>query len=474
MNAKRTGLLRVLMPWLCAAVVACGSNGTEVTKVAPAAVRPPPTELAATLVAELPTVGLTPEETRTLPEDTATEPVTVIPATEEPSPTEDILADLAQELLVNYGGAGGGFCDEVPAGPLPAAEGEVWYSHSGWICLWGFPAGSAVSVQFYDPWGQFVAAREVTVDAEQEGVGVAEILLSFAGQPAGDWTVVANSSGMHLEVPFHVAEASVPVISIVPGGSDLFASVGPMDWVQIPYVPGEQVAIFGAGFPPGRSLPLGIYYGDMDGEAAHLVTSQEVQADEQGRFEVNQPVEALALLGEGLYYAIVPLDPSYQPRAFGYDPLGALGGFVVPSPGAHAGDVTLLLECGGGPLDDPSVQQAIVAAVNRLHLSDDFGGAPVTFLFSLGGTVIDVTEEPWDPNLARQLLAEAGYSEGANAELVYPLGDEELGSLAGSIGRNLANVGLSVSEVALPLSDIDAYIQGKLSSGESVFWLVRY
>jgi hypothetical protein len=66
---------------------------------------------------------------------------------------------------------------------------------------------------------------------------------------------------------------------------------------------------------------------------------------------------------------------------------------------------------------------------------------------------------------------EAGYGGGLNAELVHPLGD--LYSLAKSIAQDLADVGLSVSEVAVPLDGFDAYVRGKLSSGESVFWLMR-
>jgi hypothetical protein len=407
------------------------------------------------------------------PEEITTEPATAIPPTAEPAPAVDILDDLAQELFVGYGGAGGFFCDEVPAGPLPVAQGEVWQSHAGWLCLWGFPAGSGVRVELYDPGGQLVAAQDVTVDHEQERVGVAEILVSFAGQPTGQWTIVANAAGMHLEAPFHVAEPAVPVISVVPGGPDLFAGSGPLEFVRIPYAPGDQVAILGAGFPPGQSLPLGIYYQwETESEQVELLYGLAVQTDGQGRFEVHRPVEALALSGEGTYHAIVPLDPSYEPRALGFSPHGALGSFVVPSPGAHAGDVTLLLECGGGPLEDPTFRQAVLYALNRLHLSDWFGGS-VTFLFSFQGNAIDATAEPWDPNRARQLLEEGGYGEGVPAEFIYPDGDRELSYVARRMAEDLMQVGISAEVVPVSPADMGSYFDAQTMSGLPVLWLAR-
>jgi hypothetical protein len=387
----------------------------------------------------------------------------------------DILDDLAQELFVSYGGAGGFYCDEVPAGPLPVAVGEVWQSHAGWICLWGFPAGSTVSVALYDPWGRLVAARDVTVDHEQKRVGVAEILVSFAGQPTGDWTIVATSAGMHLEAPFHVAEPAVPVISVVPGGPDLFAGSGPLDFVEIPYAPSDQVAIFGAGFPSGQSVPLGIYYQweTESGALGELVDGLVVQADEQGRFEVHRPVEALALLGEGTYHAIVPLDPSYEPRALGFSPHGALGSFVVPPAGAHPGEVILQLSCGGGPLEDTTFRQAVLSALNRLHLSDRFNGAPVTFLFSFQGHVIDATAEPWDPNRARQLLEEAGYGARVPAEFIYPDGDGALGAVARDMAEDLVQVGIHAEVVPVSPADMGSYFDTRTMSGLAVLWLAR-
>lgn len=354
MNTKHTWLLRVLLPGLCVAAVACGGNGAEVVRVVPTTVPPPstepmptrvsapritapppPTEPVPTLAPPLPTAVLTPQETPAQPVDTATEPVDVIPSPTEHSPDEEILDDLALELFVSFGGAGG-YCGEAPAMPegLPAATGRVFQSHSGWVCLWGFSPGDSVNVELHDPSGQLISSREFAVGDDQEGGAFIEILLSFAGRPAGSWTILANSAGASLEAPFHVAGPDLPVISVVPAGSDLFAGNGPMEWPQVPYAAGEQLAIFGAGFPPGQSLPLGIYLlRETDTDAiAGLLHGLVVQVDGQGRFEIYQPLEAVALFGEGTYLAIVQLDPSYQPMAFGFDALGAMGGIRIVPP----------------------------------------------------------------------------------------------------------------------------------------------
>jgi hypothetical protein len=481
MNAKRTGLLWVVMLWLCVAVVACG-KGTEVVRVAatdPPTPPEPTSELATDIATEVAGVAATdlpasPEPTSEPATGTATEIVNVSPT--EPEPTQGVLDDLEEELFVSLGGGDGAFCIGAPPGPLPLANGDVFEYHFGYLCLWGFPAGSAVSVEMIDPLGQLVASREVTVDDERDGVGVVQLLLWFAGQPAGEWTVVANSDGMSLEASFHVSEANFPVVSVMPPGSDLFDGDRWLHWWahSISATDG-QAAIFGAGFPSGRSLPLGIYYQrEADSQVpAELVYAQEVQTDEFGRFETHMPVEALASQGDGTYFAIVPLDPAYRPIPGAFDPLGSVAGFVAASGAGEAASMTVMLAGGGGLLDDPIVQQALVAAVNRLHLSDYFGGAQVTFMFSFQGEVIDPAAEPWDPNLARQLLARAGYPEGAYAGFVYPDGDSELYSLAWGIADNLASVGFSAELTPVSPADIDGHVGVRLAAGEPVLWLVR-
>ena len=351
MSAKRVWLLRALVLWLCVVVVACG-DGAEVAQVTEPPALPPTAGVTVTPTAEPPTAV---PATATLPEGSATALTTGVP-TDTPTPTPTltpetpsgggVLDDLQQELFVSLGGDGDiSFCSVAPATELlPAAEMNVTGYDFGQVCLWGFPAGSTVNVALYDPGGQFVAAREITVDDERDGVGVVLFELSFAGQPRGDWALVANSAGTGLNAPFRVGESSVPVISIRPLGSDPFTDDRPQACMaQNTYAVGDEVAIFGPGFPPGKSLPLGLYYLETFDFVvpAQLIYGQEVQADEQGRFEVHMPVGALALQGDGVYFAIIPLHPDYQPGlgwhgaecagAPWISPQGAMAGFVVSS-----------------------------------------------------------------------------------------------------------------------------------------------
>jgi hypothetical protein len=486
MNDRRIWLLLALTAWLCVAVTACGSRGTDAVLVTATSAPLPPAEPRVAPTAGQATPLPSPQAIVTLPQDTATEVAVIIPAdTSTPTPTlapeppsdGGMLEDLPQEVFVSLGGGDGAVCLEPPKGDvLPAAEGQARQYHLGVVCLWGFPAGKVVNVELHDPSGQFVAAQEVVVDQERDGIGLVEIWLSFAGLPTGDWTILADSAGKIVKAPIPVNEPDFPIISVAPPGSDPFDGSRKLWWwTHNSYTLGDNVAIFGAGFPPGRSLPLGIYYqkqADADIPAG-LVYGQEAQADEQGRFAVLIPVETFSSQGDGDYYAIISLASSYWPSPGSLDPLGAVAGFIVTSNIGTPGSVTLELSIDGGSLVDPRVQQATVAAVNRLHLAERFGGAQVTFLFSFQGTVIDVTEEPWDPNLARQLLAEARYASHVPAEFLYPRGDSEVGSVAYRMAADLVQVGVPAEVVLVSPADMVGYVSKKLAAGEPVLWLSR-
>jgi hypothetical protein len=340
MKAKHTLLLLALVPLLCIAVIACGGDRTEIARVE-ATRTPAPAELTTQVPPTLTKESST-EVTDLVPTPTATASVSADSAVgggnaspPTPSPISDgvVLDDLQKELFISFEGGGGPPpCIQRPAGPLPQAEVDLFDSPPGSICLWGFPTGSVVSVELYNPSGQFVATQEATVQDERDGVGIVDFPLTFAGQPTGEWTLLANASGMSLKASFRVGEPRLPRILILPPGSDVLSGIGSV--APNTYYVGDEVVIFGAGFPPARRLPLGIYY-EQTGIAvpAKLVYAEEVQTDAQGRFEVHTPVEALALQGDGAYYATVPLDPSYEPIVYHSDPVGACAEFFVTSPG---------------------------------------------------------------------------------------------------------------------------------------------
>lgn len=340
MKAEHTRFLLALVPLLCIAVIACGGDERELAR-AEATWTPVPTDLTTqvppTLIKEsssgVADLVPTPTATTARPAESAMGGGNASPSTPSSLPAGGVLDDLQEELFITFTGGGGPpACLEGPAGPLPGAEVDPFHSPPDYVCLWGFPTGSVVSVELFDPSGQFVAAREVTVEDERDGVGTVDFPLTFAVQPRGDWTLQANSAGMNLEATIRVGAPRNPRIRVLPAGSDVFCEAG---WAaQNTYLVGDGVAIFGDGFPPDRRLLLGIYYqkSSNDGPIG-LVRTEEVQADAQGRFEVHTPVEALALQGDGAYYAIVPLDPSYEPIIPGTDPRGACAEFFVTSPG---------------------------------------------------------------------------------------------------------------------------------------------
>jgi ABC-type transport system substrate-binding protein len=199
-----------------------------------------------------------------------------------------------------------------------------------------------------------------------------------------------------------------------------------------------------------------------------LVYRQEVRTDDHGHFEVHEVVRALVLEGGGSYLATVALDPLAS------DDVGPSADFSVKS-GISAPSEAVILELAvdGGAFVDPRVQQAVLAAVNRSHLSERFRGAPVTFLFSFRGNVIDTSGEPWDPDLARRLLAEAGYGNGVPVEFMYPDGDVELAVVAQDVGRDLVQLGISVELVPVSPADMIDRFGVQATAGMPVLLLIR-
>jgi hypothetical protein len=216
---------------------------------------------------------------------------------------------------------------------LPGATADVFDHHYGAVCLWGFPAGRDVFVELYDPSGQLVAAREVTIDQEWDGVGVAEVFLSLVGRPTGTWAMVATLDAASVTAPLYVEKPDIPWVSVVSAESDPFLGYGWRPPRGSIFALGDSVTVFGDGFPPGRTLPLGFYYKPESDypNASQLVFSQVVVADDQGSFEVHMSAEALARQGDGSYCAVVPLSPAYDPMSPTLWTLGAWAPFAITS-----------------------------------------------------------------------------------------------------------------------------------------------
>ncbi|MGH2616002.1 MAG: ABC transporter substrate-binding protein, partial [Thermomicrobiales bacterium] len=100
------------------------------------------------------------------------------------------------------------------------------------------------------------------------------------------------------------------------------------------------------------------------------------------------------------------------------------------------------------PFDDPSVRLALNHAVDvETIIATLLGGNGVRLpnLFVPGGLGYDEELAPhaYDPELARQLLAEAGYPDGFSTRLAYTTGDRP--DLAAAIAGQLAEVGIDAT-----------------------------
>lgn len=101
---------------------------------------------------------------------------------------------------------------------------------------------------------------------------------------------------------------------------------------------------------------------------------------------------------------------------------------------------------GESPVADKRVRQAIIHAINREAIVDAFAGGASKVLKSpcnpaQFGCEQDVATYPYDPEKAQALLAEAGYGEGFEIELIFAAMPR---ATAEAIAADLSKVGISV------------------------------
>ncbi|MDR5700848.1 ABC transporter substrate-binding protein [Agromyces aerolatus] len=127
------------------------------------------------------------------------------------------------------------------------------------------------------------------------------------------------------------------------------------------------------------------------------------------------------------------------------------------------------------PFDQPQVREAVKYAINY---DDIVGGLLNGKAEKVGGVVPEglaghdaslASDYEFDPDRARELLAEAGYPDGFTFDLYYVSGDTvrglgvPLSTVAEKIQADLAEVGISVNVVAQDLSTLfTAYREGNL------------
>lgn len=112
------------------------------------------------------------------------------------------------------------------------------------------------------------------------------------------------------------------------------------------------------------------------------------------------------------------------------------------------------------PFDDPRVRQALNYAVDNQTIAEALLGPGTTALGSIfpdkraPGYLESVEPYPYDPDRARELLAEAGVEEGTEVQLEMTQSSRR--DIAEAIASNLEDVGFSVEIVASDLATFNA------------------
>jgi peptide/nickel transport system substrate-binding protein len=119
----------------------------------------------------------------------------------------------------------------------------------------------------------------------------------------------------------------------------------------------------------------------------------------------------------------------------------------------------------GSALGDVRVREALEYAINRDHLIQVYGGPtqnpPLTHVLPSGITGSKAADPyPYDPDKAKQLLAEAGYPDGLTLKFLYRNSSEGNQKAFATVQQDLADVGIKVDPVTVPNADFyTKYVQ---------------
>ncbi len=134
------------------------------------------------------------------------------------------------------------------------------------------------------------------------------------------------------------------------------------------------------------------------------------------------------------------------------------------------------------PFLDVRVRQAANHAINRQSLIDNLllgigEQGLVAHSFTPGYPTPEQRAEveyQYDPELARQLMAEAGYPDGFDTPLYYPpdFGGSYMTDMALAVAQDLTAVGIRVDLVTVPFSEYfsDAYLRGAKADATPGLW----
>lgn len=142
-------------------------------------------------------------------------------------------------------------------------------------------------------------------------------------------------------------------------------------------------------------------------------------------------------------------------------------------PTAPGGGVVLI--GAGGPLDDVRVQEALLAAAPWAELASALreDGAAGQLTLAFPDVEADADQVGYDPELAYQLLAEAGYPNGFGLVLVFPQGDPALDGVGQWVIDHLAEFGLDAATFGGSPAELEEMLQVAVDSGEPAMLLQR-
>ncbi len=218
---------------------------------------------------------------------------------------------------------------------------------------------------------------------------------------------------------------------------------------------------------PGQSMVLARNSGYFDPGTAAKVDEIEFTfgLDPQAALERGKSGE-IDVVGDSLtpeLWPTVAADPTYQP-------------FLRH--GTQAAVNFLFMNTQMAPFDDPLVRQAVSYAVDRAAIVRVINGrgevADQVLPPSTPGYDPSVEPTPYDPAMARQLLARAGYPEGIRAEFVtssFPPGPD----VAEALKQQMAAAGIALDVKAL---STDEYFGTLLTRGKAAIgyagWVQDY
>jgi hypothetical protein len=132
----------------------------------------------------------------------------------------------------------------------------------------------------------------------------------------------------------------------------------------------------------------------------------------------------------------------------------------------------VVLRTEGGAFEDPTVQRAVLAAMDKdAVLAGAFPGQEVRFRSALGREEIDARQIPYDPEMAWASLEEAGYARGMPVFLLFSEGDESLTRMAEGMAEYLAKTGFEVELVPVAEEELGRMVPLMREGGKSVMWL---